>query len=69
MYSHKQNLHEQLSKRIGVKVIDTNKCLNDFFKYSNTFVTFFPPKCGDSSDSGEFDDFCDDGKTVDSGES
>ena len=32
--------------------------MNDLFKYSNIFVTLFPPKYGDS---GEFGD---DGKTV-----
>ena len=40
--------------------------MNDLFKYSNIFVTFFSPEYGGS---GEFDDFCDDGKAVDSGES
>ena len=69
MYSHKQNWHERFSELIGVKVIDTNKWLNDLFNYSNIFAPFFSPKYGDSSDSGEFGDFCDDGKTVDSGES
>ena len=43
--------------------------LNDLFKYSNLFVTLFSPNYGDSSDSGEFGDFCDDDKTVHFGES
>ena len=43
--------------------------MNNLFKYSVIFVTLFSPKYGDSSDSGEFGDFCDDGKTIDSGES
>ena len=43
--------------------------MNDLFKYSNIFVTLFSVKCDNSSDSGEFGDFCDDVKTVDSGES
>ena len=47
----------KLSEHIGVKIIDTNKWLKDVFKYSNIFVTFFSPKYGDSSDSGEFGDF------------